>query len=216
MTVNIDLYYSIRSPYCYLSSLRIGELVAEYDLAFQVKPIYPLAINDPGFFKDMNPLFLPYFNKDLRRVAARLNAPLNWPPRPDPIVQDMETRAISPEQPYIRRLTHLAQVATEKGLGLAYVTAVSRMLYEVEGWDTGDHFANAISSAGLELDELEEIANADGERLEAALAANRADQLAAGHWGSPLFVVGDEAFFGQDRLDDLVWHLNNSGSLSRI
>ena len=35
----------------------------------------------------------------------------------------------------------------------------------------------------------------------------RADQLAAGHWGAPLFVANGECFFGQDRLDDLIWHL---------
>ena len=215
MTLHVDLYYSIRSPYCYLSTLRLSELVADYDLKFRVKPIYPIAINDPGFFKNMSPLFFPYFKRDIERVAKKLNTPLNWPPRPDPITQNLETRVIAPEQPLVRRLTHLAMVAVEKGRGLEFVTALSYMLYSVDGWDSGDHLASAVSSAGLDLGELEQIADAEGERLEAGLATNRANQLAAGHWGSPLFVFEKEIFFGQDRIEDLVWHLKNHGLSSR-
>ena len=51
----------------------------------------------------------------------------------------------------------------------------------------------------------------DAERLEATVTANRQEQLAAGHWGAPLFVHNGEIFFGQDRIDDLLWHLERNG-----
>ncbi len=35
--------------------------------------------------------------------------------------------------------------------------------------------------------------------------------LAAGHWGAPLFVHEGEVFLDQDRIDDLVWHLEENG-----
>ena len=38
-------------------------------------------------------------------------------------------------------------------------------------------------------------------------AANLEDAVAAGVFGVPFFVVGDQRFWGQDRLDDLDLHL---------
>ncbi len=34
---------------------------------------------------------------------------------------------------------------------------------------------------------------------------------AAGHWGVPMMVFGGEPFFGQDRIDQLVWRLRQAG-----
>ncbi len=212
MTLHVDLFYTMRSPYCYLSTPRLAELCGGYDLHFALRPVYPLAVSDPSFFETVNPLFPPYLMKDTRRVAERLGIPYRWP-RPDPIVQDMATRKVAAEQPYIRHLTHLAQAAAERNRGLEFVVAVSATLFnpEIEGWDEGDHLATAIARAGLDVDELESACRSEGERLEAAVRANREAQLAAGHWGAPLFVFEGEVFFGQDRIEDLVWYLERHG-----
>ncbi|MFT4581479.1 MAG: 2-hydroxychromene-2-carboxylate isomerase [Gammaproteobacteria bacterium] len=73
-------------------------LVAEYDLAFDLKPVYPLAISDPTFFQRIDPLFPRYLFRDTARLAERLNIPYRWP-RPDPVVQDMDKNVTSTEQP---------------------------------------------------------------------------------------------------------------------
>ena len=212
MTLHVDLYYTLRSPYCYLSTPQLRDLVATYDLEFHLKPVYPLAVSDPTFFTRVNPLWPPYIFKDTARIAERLHIPFHWP-RPDPIVQDMKTRVVSSEQPYIRRLTHLAQVAAEKGRGLDFVIIVSGLLFspDVDGWDTGTYLADALTQADMLLNELEKVAESEAERLESAIAKNRAEQLAAGHWGAPLFVFNGEIFFGQDRIEDVVWHLKKNG-----
>lgn len=212
MTITVDLYYTMRSPYCYIATHRLRDLVSTYDLAFDVKPVYPLAISDPTFFKRANPMFLPYLLKDSTRVAKRLGIPFRMP-HPDPIVQDMDTQAIASDQPYIQRLTRLAQAAADKGCGFEFVASVSGKLFDpnVNGWDTGSHLADAVAQAGLDLDELDDIVANGGERLEAAIATNRQNQLAAGHWGAPLFVHDDETFFGHDRIEDLLWHLEGKG-----
>lgn len=211
MTLHVDLYYTMRSPYCYLCTPQLCELVQSYDLEFHLKPVFPLAISDPNFFKKINPLFVPYLLKDTTRIAKRLNIPYLWP-RPDPIVQDMETRRISTNQPYIQRLTCLAQVAADKGRGLEFVASVSALLYnpEIERWDNDSHLADAISRAGMDLEELEDIVNRDNESLQARIILNRKDQLATGHWGAPLFDFDGEIFFGQDRIEDMIWYLNNN------
>ncbi len=129
----------------------------------------------------------------------------------------MATRLVAAEQPHITRLTHFAQIAAEKKRGFEYVANVSALLYnpEVSGWDQGDHLAAAMSAAGLDLQEFETIAANDAARLEACVLANRESQLAAGHWGAPLFAFEGEIFFGQDRLDDLLWHLRKNGLVER-
>ena len=212
MSISLDLYYTMRSPYCYLAVKPISELATELDLMVNLKPVYPLAVSDPSFFDKVNPLWPPYLQKDTRRIAARLNIPFHWP-RPDPIVQDMQTREVAAEQPYITRLTHYAQLAAEEGKGLAYVTEVSGLLYspDVDGWDQGDLLAQAMARAGLDIEVYAGKANAEAERLEVQVQQNRREQLASGHWGAPLFVHDSEIFFGQDRIEDLAWYLRNLG-----
>ncbi len=212
MTLHVDLYYTMRSPYCYLSTPQLETLAAEYDVEIHLKPVYPLALSDSTFFERVNPLWPPYVFKDTTRIAERLGIPFHWP-RPDPIVQDMETRKVSTEQPYIRRLTRLAQVAAENGQGLDYVIAASGVLFnpEIDGWHTGSHLEDALARKGMVLSELEKVVDSEAEHLDATIYSNREAQLAAGHWGAPLFVFEGEIFFGQDRIEDLTWLLKKNG-----
>jgi 2-hydroxychromene-2-carboxylate isomerase len=55
----------------------------------------------------------------------------------------------------------------------------------------------------------------DAARFDAAIAKNQEDHLAAGHWGVPTMVFQGEPFFGQDRLDLLVWRLEQHGLSKR-
>ena len=106
MTFKVDLYYSMRSPYCYLSTFRLAKLVEKYDLFFNLKPVYPLAITDPGIFKRSNPLWPAYLLKDTARIARRLGVPYEWP-RPDPIVQNFDTLEICKVIQFFEKLIHV-------------------------------------------------------------------------------------------------------------
>jgi 2-hydroxychromene-2-carboxylate isomerase len=83
MTLSVDLFYSFRSPYSYLALPKIVKMVAHYDLAVKLRPVYPLAVRVPGFFKKTNPQFLPYVSLDAPRVAQHENISYRFP-RPDP------------------------------------------------------------------------------------------------------------------------------------
>jgi 2-hydroxychromene-2-carboxylate isomerase len=48
-------------------------------------------------------------------------------------------------------------------------------------------------------------------RLEGVIERNQADHEAAGHWGVPTCAYEGEPFFGQDRLDVLLWRLKQAG-----
>jgi 2-hydroxychromene-2-carboxylate isomerase len=127
MTLSVDLFWSFRSPYSYLALPKTMRLVAECDVAIEARPVYPLAVRVPDFFKRADPRFARYVAIDSLRVAQREGIPIRFP-RPDPIAQNMSTLEVAPEQPYIRRLTRLGAAAQRQGRGLAFIYEVSRVL----------------------------------------------------------------------------------------
>lgn len=216
MTLRFDLFWSFRSPYSYLATGRIVDLSARYDVEVAVRPVYPIAVRDPEFFRRVNPLWPPYLLRDTTRIAQRLGIPYRWP-RPDPIVQDFARGEIPVEQPYIHRITRLGVAAEERGRGLPFLDEVSRIIWsgEVDGWNEGDHLARATERADLDLAELERQVADDPDRYESRIQDNQAAHRAAGHWGVPTMVFEGEPFFGQDRIEDLVWRLRQRGLRER-
>src|SRR5471030_103546 len=129
MTHSVDLFFSFRSPYSYLALPKTLKLVADYDATVSLRPVYPLAVRVPGFFKRANPQFARYVVLDSSRVASRENIPFRFP-RPDPIVQDMTTLDVADKQPYIHRLTRLGAAAQLDGRALAFTVAISPILWD--------------------------------------------------------------------------------------
>ena len=215
MTLSYDLYWSFRSPYSYMIAPRLLALETAYDVACQVKPVYPLAVRTPEFFDVRDPLWLPYFMSDVYREAAFLGLPFRWP-RPDP-VQQAPGVGYRMAQPYIHRLTHLGVAAVERGRGLPFLVEVSRTIWsgEIENWHEGDHLAKAAERAGLDFAELAAAVDADPGRHAAVVERNQVEQRAAGHWGVPMMVFGGEAFFGQDRFDQMKWRMEGAGLAAR-
>ncbi len=216
MTLEVYLFWSFRSPYSYIALYGVKRLVAEFDLEIRARPVYPLAVRSPDFFKRVDPLFSSYVRRDSVRVAEYAGIPFRFP-RPDPIVQDMKTLAIAAEQPYIRRLTRLGAAAQLAGRGLAMIDEVGRLLWDgsVENWHEGDHLAKAVKRAGFDLSALEGAIAADPTPYDTAIEDNQRDQRTAGHWGVPTFVFRGEPFFGQDRIDLLLWRLRQHGLKAR-
>ncbi|MBN8814626.1 MAG: DsbA family protein [Sphingomonas sp.] len=209
--ISADLYFSFRSPYSYLALPRWRVIQREYDLTIDLKPVYPLAIRQPDFFERNHPNWLGYTIRDVMRVAQHAGIPFA-PPRPDPIVQNVMTRQISDDQPYIYRLVRTGQVAARKGRGFAYADEVAQLVWGgTAGWHAGDHLAGAAARAGLEMAELDAEAERDAEALDAEVAANQAALEAAGHWGVPTLVFQGEPFFGQDRIELALWRMGQAG-----
>lgn len=216
MTLSFDVFWSFRSPYCYLALDRLLELRSTHDVDIGVRPVYPLAVRDAQFFSRVHPLYRPYHLLDSQRLAQYLGIPYRRPV-PDPIVQDLATSAIAPEQPYIHRLTRLGMAAVLAGRGLEFLDRVSRIIWDgrVDNWHEGSHLADAMTAAGLDAAALEREVARDPERLDAHIETNQRDHLAAGHWGVPTFVFEGEPFFGQDRLDVMLWRMRARGLSAR-
>ncbi len=212
MSLSVDVFWSFRSPYSYLATPRLVRLAADYDVDVRVRVVLPIAVRIPGFFETVNPLWPPYLLRDTMRLAEFLGMPYGWP-RPDPIVQEFPSRKVAAEQPYIYRLTRLGVAAVERGHGLPFIAEVSRVLWggDVDSWHEGTHLADATARAGLDLGSLDAAIAANPARHDAVIAENQRALEAAGHWGVPTMVFEDEPFFGQDRIELLVWRMKQRG-----
>ena len=211
----VDVYWSFRSPYSYLATKRLRAMPGKWDVRVRPRPVYPIAIRTPEFFSEIRPQWVPYLLKDVVRLAQFLDLPFGRLD-PDPVVMNMKTRQISPEQPHIHRLTRLGILACEAGddEGWAFMDEVSTLIWSGGAWTVGTALAEAAARAGFDLAELDRREQAETARLEAVIAENQAAQDPH-HWGVPLMVFEDEAFFGQDRLDVLEWRLGQSGVARR-
>ena len=75
-------------------------------------------------------------------------------------------------------------------------------------------FAASLAEAGLPADRL--VAQCAEPAVKEKLAANTQDAVSHGVFGIPSFLVGDELFFGKDRLgdvrDELLRHRQAAGA----
>lgn len=214
--LSFDCFWSFRSPYSYLLMPRLEALLRDHNVACRMRIVRPIAVRQASFFSNADPLWTGYLLRDTLRTAEFLGMPFRWP-RPDPVVMDRATRTYPAEQPYIHRLSRLGQLACERGAGVAFAAAVSRLLWDggTDDWHVGDHLARAVAPLGFDLAEMDAVVATEGKRLAAAIVANEVDQRAAGHYGVPLMAFRDEPFFGQDRLDQLIWRLQQAGMTAR-
>lgn len=216
--LEVDVFWSFRSPWSYLATRRLREWQERYLLKVNLRVVYPIAIRTPEFFDQVQPQWFSYFGKDVRRVAEFLNLPFVFP-KPDPVIQLVDEegrRHTAPEQPYIHRLSWLGVLAEEMGAGIEFADEVSSLIWGgTKDWDQGDHMMKAAARAGLDLSAMEERLQSETDRLEAEILENQADHQSAGHWGVPTCAFEGEPFFGQDRLDVLLWRLQQSGLAER-
>jgi len=95
-----------------------------------------------------------------------------------------------------------AVVAQRGGEGSAYIDAVYRHMWEESRkMDDPEVIRAALDESGLDGAAI--LAGTADPDVKAALLANTEDSVARGTFGSPSFFVGDELFFGKDRLREV-------------
>jgi 2-hydroxychromene-2-carboxylate isomerase len=213
--LSYDLYWSFRSPYSYLATPRLLALQEGFEVACNVRPVYPLAVRTPEFFDTRDPLWFSYFIVDIHREAAFLGMPFRWP-RPDPVERDADGR-YPKAQSHIHRLTHLGVAAAERGRGLEFLEQASAVIWsgDVDNWHEGDHLSRAAARAGLDFADMAEAIEAAPERYAAIVEENQVAQRAGGHYGVPTMVFDGEPFFGQDRFAQMKWRMEARGLKAR-
>ena len=206
----LEIYWSFRSPYSYLAIDRLADIDRDYDVETHFRPVRPLAMREPDFFERGRKQFLPYLFRDVPREAERLGLPFGLP-QPDPITMDMASGKVDPEQPILLGVIALAFAAIEKGRGIEFARAVAPTIWGgKQNWNDESVLSVTLSDAGFDYADLTSWALENQAVIDDKLAMNEAAQLEY-HWGVPLMVLDGEPFFGQDRMDSLIWRLDKLG-----
>ena len=180
----VELFFSFRSPYSYLAGPRAFALPERYDVALVYRGVRPMAMRG-------QPLPIAkrlYILRDAKREADRLGLPFG--------------KIHDPLGEGVWRCLTIAEHAAAAGRLREFVLAASRGIWG-EGVDvTSDAaLAEVCADAGLAWPDCRAaIANAEyRERVE----CNTARLAELGQWGVPVFVFDGEAYWGQDRIEDL-------------
>ena len=95
-----------------------------------------------------------------------------------------------------------AVAAQFEGLFEPYFRAAYHHMWEEpKKMDDPQIFREAFISSGINIDRL--IARAQRDDVKKRLIENTSDAVARGEFGSPTFFVGDEMFFGKDKLREV-------------
>jgi 2-hydroxychromene-2-carboxylate isomerase len=191
----IDYYLNPISPYVALAGTRPAEIAARHGATLVMRPVDPLAVFARTGGQPLGQRHesrQSYRQQELRRQAIKAGMALNMAPRHWPVNSAPACYAII-----------AAQEAGGGDLG-ALVAGLARACW-VEERDISDDavigacLTAAGFSAGLTMSGLLVGAETYARNVELAVAA--------GVFGVPFFVVGEERFWGQDRLEDLDAHL---------
>src|SRR5690349_1128907 len=181
----LDFYFDYRSPYAYLAQTQVRKLGAE--LAW--RPFEILQLMDKVGNVPTSITCKPkgqYLGKDLMRWVALYKVPFQRHPQSGSIDA--------------RRLLRATLAAAELGQADAAVGAIFGAY-----WGSGaplstlDDVVAVLDGAGVRGPNL--AARIDDPELDAALDAATDEAAARGVFGAPTMYVGDEMFFGNDRLD---------------
>lgn len=192
--VVVDYYFSVLSPYTYLAGARLESVAATRGAEIHYRPFDTRAVFAATGGKpvaERHPARQAYRLQDLRRRALRENMPLNLSPR------------FYPTDPRPASTAVIAAQAAGACAGLLAQALLRAVWAEEKDIADPTVVSDALNAAGVSI-----AATAPHQaRAAAAFEANAAAAIDAGVFGAPFYVVGDELFWGQDRLEDLDAHL---------
>jgi len=192
---HIDYYFTPLSPWTYLAGKRPSQIAAKAGASLRYKPIDPTALfarTGGQVLAERHDNRKEYRLQELRRWSDRLDMPLTLRP------------AFFPTNPAPASYAIIA--AQEEGGGdMAELLHCLTRACWAEDRDIADDdvIRDSLSAAGFDP------ALAFSGMLQGAeiYPRNLEDAVADGAFGVPFFVVGQERFWGQDRLDFLAQHL---------
>jgi 2-hydroxychromene-2-carboxylate isomerase len=191
---SIDFWFTMGSTYTYLTVMRIAEKQRSAGVAFRWRPFHLLIILQEMKhvpFAD-KPTKSAYMWRDIERRAAMYGIPVSVP-APYPAKQSGFANLV-------------ATVGMEEGWGDEYVRSAYRRWFQL-GEETGSEPNLSASLRDIGQDPSRVLPLADSDKAKAALTAQTDAARELGIFGSPTFAVGDELFWGDDRLEDAIsWH----------
>ena len=189
---NIDFYFSIGSTYTYLTVTRILDVEKKHQVKFNWIPFSVRAI-----MKEMNNIPFPpdkknkvnYMWRDIERRAEGYGF-FAKTPVPYPLTQfDLSNK--------------LAIVGLKEGWGVDYVRLTYKRWFQ-EGKEPAVETNISEICNELKIDKDKAIEKANTEELEKEYLTNTDNARKNKVFGSPSFIVKNEIFWGDDRMEDSI------------
>ena len=189
---NIDFYFSIGSTYTYLTVTRILDVEKKHQVKFNWIPFSVRAI-----MKEMNNIPFPpdkknkvnYMWRDIERRAEGYGF-FAKTPVPYPLTQfDLANK--------------LAIVGLKEGWGVDYVRLTYKRWFQ-EGKEPAVETNISEICNELKIDKDKAIKKANTEELEKEYLTNTDNARKNKVFGSPSFIVKNEIFWGDDRMEDSI------------
>jgi 2-hydroxychromene-2-carboxylate isomerase len=187
-SVDVKLFFNFRSPYCYIASKTLFAIYDDYRTNLVWRPL-------GGWSGRSSPerakVKVPLTRQDVRRITGKMGIPMN----PPPITTD----------PTIAGAASL--LAEERGVLRDWIVEVMRAEW-AEGLDIGDEqvLTRVGEQVGLDPGELQAAFTEEGKL--AQLERNWQEAQELGLIGVPSFQVGEELFWGSDRIEYVLDYLN--------
>jgi 2-hydroxychromene-2-carboxylate isomerase len=198
---DIDVFYDFRSPYAYFVAHRLRHQLfqAPVPVNWNWRPVsidvlLNLQAGREPLAPYVDPLPAPkrrHLLADVRRCAEIYNAPLK-PPRP--------------ARPNPQTALCVASLLCKRGIAdCNFRNAVFAALWE-EQRDIADLsvLRDCLSTTDVAFTTIEEASTPE---FRAELIRETQQAYQSGIFGVPTFMLGDEIFFGNDRLDMIGWRL---------
>lgn len=188
----IDYYFSVFSPWAFFGDQRLRDMAQKYGYTIRHHPqLSPVLFPATGglALKDRAKPRQAYRMMELTRWSKRLGIAINVTPKFFPV----------PEAP----ASKLLMAAMDKGHDVGELThALGRATWMEEKDISDANTLSAIATAcGFDGPAL--VAASSDEAYDQKLADEGQAAIARGVFGYPTYAVGDELFWGQDRLDFL-------------
>ncbi len=194
----VEFWYEFASPYSYLAAARIERLVAGTSIRldwrpFLLGPILAQRTHDPSPFQNPTPAQRRYRWRDVQRLCVADALPLRLPstyPRNGLLAARVALIAVAEGwRPAFTRAVYHANFAEDRDIAAIEVIAA------------------VIGTLGQEPGAV--LKRAHGEDNKARLKMRGEEAIRRGIFGAPSFVVGEELFWGNDRLEPaLAWALS--------
>ena len=191
--MKVEYYYSVASPYAYLGVKKFQEIVKKYSLEVIEKPIdlvgtvFAEAGGTP--VPKRHPSRQKYRLVEIERFGNKLNININKQPKFFP-----------PADPHKAALFTIASI--KSGLSIDFGKEVLTKLWSEEKDISQDLVLEEVCNKfKLNFNEIKTAANS--EEIKSIYLSNSNDAIAQGVFGAPSFIMNNELFWGQDRLDFL-------------